>query len=158
MNWLVMNRAELQELHYITQIDNVPSILQHGILSHSRASCLTHKSMAMPEIQDRRSSVVVPNGRPLHEYANLYFCARNPMLFKRQSQRNEMCVLRISVDVLDLPGVVIADCNASSRYVRFAAAPSGLIIVNRQRVFAEDWTDPNRIEYYRKKLQNALRF
>lgn len=80
------------------------------------------------------------------------------MLFKRQSQRNEMCVLRISVDVLDLPGVVIADCNASSRYVRFAAAPSGLIIVNRQRVFAEDWTDPNRIEYYRKKLQNALRF
>src|SRR5262249_21008928 len=61
-------RSELQELHYITPIDNVPSISQHGILSNVRAARLAHASVAMAEIQDRRSRVVVPGGRKLHEY------------------------------------------------------------------------------------------
>ncbi len=71
-----MERHELQDLHYITPIGNVPSILQQGILSHAGASRLQHQSVAMQEMQDRRARVRVPGGRPLHEYANLYICAR----------------------------------------------------------------------------------
>ena len=69
-----MQRDELQELHYITPICNVPSILQHGLLSHVRAAKHKHSSVAMAEIQDRRSEVRVPGGRRLHEYVNLYIC------------------------------------------------------------------------------------
>jgi hypothetical protein len=105
----------------------------------------------MQEIQDRRAKVVVPGGRRLHEYVNLYVCARNPMLYKRQGQHAELCILRISLDVLDLPGVVVTDANASSPYVRFAAAPDGLRIVDQELTFAEYWTDSDRIQYYRKK-------
>ncbi len=60
-----MRREELEELHYITPIANVPSILTHGILSHVRVRKLPHQSVAMPEIQDRRRKVRVPNARPL---------------------------------------------------------------------------------------------
>lgn len=146
-----MERHELNELHYITPIANVSSILLHGILSHARAARTAHASVAMAEIQDRRSRVVVPGGRRLHEYANLYICVRNPMLFKRRPQFGEICVLSVSPAVLDLPGVVITDANASSDYCRFAPAPEGLRIVDRALTFADNWTDPNQIQYFQKK-------
>lgn len=75
-----MNRADVAELHYITAIANVPSMLQHGILSHKLADELVHDSVAMPEIQERRENKRVPGGRMLHEYANMYLDAHNPML------------------------------------------------------------------------------
>ena len=146
-----MKRSELQELHYITPIVNVPSIMERGILSHKRAAKIVHESVAMPEIQDRRAKVVVPRGRPLHEYANLYVCARNVMMYKRKGHHREVCVLKVNTDVLDVPEVVVTDANASGDYVRFAAAPRGLAIVDRELTFAEYWTDPNPILYYQKK-------
>lgn len=146
-----MRRDELAELHYIAHMDNVPSILRLGILSNKKASKVAHTSIAMQAVQDRRAKAVVPGGRKLHEYVNLYVCARNPMLYKRQGQHLDLCVLQVSTDVLDLPGVVVTDANASSDYVRFAAAPAGLRIVDRGLTFADDWRDPDPIQYYRKK-------
>jgi hypothetical protein len=146
-----MERHELRELHYITPICNIPSILQNGVLSHARAARLQHHSVAMQEIQDRRAQVRIPGGRPLHEYANLYICGRNPMLYKRRDQRQTICVLSVSTDVLDLRGVVVSDSNAGSEYVRFAAAPDGLRIVDQAQTFAEYWTDQDPIQQWRKK-------
>lgn len=146
-----MQRSELAELHYITPIANMPSILRLGILSHNRAKRVDHQSVAMNEIQDRRAKVTVPGGKKLHEYVNLYICARNPMIYKRQAQFKELCVLRVNPDVINLPGVVITDGNASGDYVRFSAAPKGLAIVDRDWTFADDWRDPDPIQYFRKK-------
>jgi hypothetical protein len=146
-----MLRGELTELHFITPISNLGSIMEHGILSNERSKKLHHKSVAMQEIQARRASKVVPGGRPLHEYANLYICARNPMMYLRRSQHDELTVLRISTDVLDLKGVVVSDSNSSSDYVRFAAAPKGLDIVRKDMTFADDWRDPDQIQMWKKK-------
>lgn len=137
-----MQRDQLNELHYITPLVNVPSILERGLLSHRRAKAFSHDSVAMAEIQDRRTRVRVPGGRPLHEYVNLYFHARNPMLYKRLPMHGSLCVLRVSTDVFDLPGVVIADRNASSGYVRFGPVPGGLALLDHHDVFAESWQHP----------------
>ncbi len=134
-----MERDQLRELHYITPISNVPSILDRGLLSHTLAMKVRHASIAKEEVQDRRRKVVIPNGLPLHRYVNLYFCARNPMLFARQDQHDSLAVLRIDTAVLDLPGVVVSDQNAASRYARFGASPAALRFVDFQRVFAEYW-------------------
>lgn len=152
-----MRHDELTELHFITSIANVPSILLSGVLSHRRAARYRHESVAMQEIQARRARVVVPGGRLLHEYANLYICARNPMLYRLQGQHRELCVLRISTDVLNLPDVVIADQNASSNYVRFAVSPDGLALVDYEMVFAEYWTHPgdNLAEWRHKSVKCA---
>ena len=106
----------------------------------------------MDEIQERRAKVIVPGGRLLHEYACVYICGRNPMLYKRKDRHGRICVIRVTPDVLDLPGVVVTNGNASSDYVRFAGAPSGLKIVDRELTFAEWWTDEDPVEYYRKKV------
>lgn len=146
-----MNRQDLHELHYIAPIANISSILGQGLLSHAKVASLQHSSVAMSEVQDRRAKKVVPGGRPLHEYVNLYLTARNPMLYYLQPQRGTLCVLAVDPAVLNLSGVVVADANASSDYVRFAAAPGGLSIVDKDMTFAANWTDPDKLEYYRRK-------
>ena len=146
-----MERHQLSELHYITPICNVSSIMRDGILSHVRAAQLHHGSVAMQEMQGRRAQVRVPGGRILHEYANLYVCARNPMLYKRLDQRQQLCILSVSTDVLDLPDVIVTDRNAGGDYVQFRPAPDGLAIVDFELTFAEYWTSPDEIEYWRRK-------
>jgi hypothetical protein len=151
-----MNRDDLTELHYITPIANLPSILERGILSNRRVATLHHQSVAKQEVQDLRARVRVPGGRALHEYANLYICARNPMLFKRQGMHKRICVLRVNTSVLDLPNVVITDQNAASEYRRFSPAPTGLSIVDASRVFAEYWTHPqDPIDEWRHKSEKC---
>jgi len=147
-----MLRTELAELQFITHIDNLASILEHGILSHNQMAARHHVSVAMPEVQDRRAQKVVPGGRRLHDYANLYFCARNPMMFVRRAQHESLCVLSIAPSVLDIPGAVITDQNAASKYVRYAAAPDGLAHVDRELTFARQWTHPgDQIAEWRHK-------
>jgi len=140
-----------QELHYITPIPNVPSVLAHGILCHNRARKVQHDSCASQEIQERRSRVIVPNGRPLHEYANLYFNARNPMMHLLKDNHNNLTVLALSPDIIDLPGVVITDRNASRDFALFLPAPNGLDIIDQELVFAEYWTNPNPIYQHEHK-------
>jgi hypothetical protein len=139
------------ELHCIMPIANLPSVFQHGILSHDRAAAVAHQSVAKQEIQDRRVGKTVPNGLRLHQYANLYFCARNPMLYLRQAQYPNLCVIRVSRGVLERPGVVLSDQNAASDWVRFHSYPDGLARINFDYVFADWWRDDDERIGYRKK-------
>jgi len=138
-----MNRADVTELHYITAIANVPSMLRHGILSHTLADQLAHDSVAMPEIQERRRNKQIPGAGFLHEYANLYFDAHNPMLSKCRGRNNEICVLQIDPGVLDVPGVIIANRNAASNWTSFWPVTDGLGVISRERVFARYWLHPD---------------
>lgn len=139
------------ELHNIMPIGNIPSVLAHGILSHERAAGLPHSDVSMADVQDRRDKVQVPGGLKLHQYANLYFDARNPMMYKRLAHADGLCVLSVSTQVLGLPGVVISDQNAASDYVRFYP-PAAIGVLNFDQIFADDWRHPDdRIAYWRHK-------
>lgn len=100
---------------------------------------MPHHSVAMPEIQDRRRNKQIPGARPLHDYVNLYFDAHNPMLSKCRERNDEICVLRVSVDALNLAGVIITDMNAARDVVRFYDVPTGLAALDRDRLYAEFW-------------------
>jgi len=147
-----MKREELVELHYIAPLDNMPSIHVNGILSHNRAQKVQHQSIAMPEIQALRAKVIVPGGKRLHDYVNLYVHGRNPMMYKRKDQHMTLCVLRVSTAVLDLPGVVVTSGNASSSYIRFVPAPRGLEVVDRDLAFAQYWIHHDPIEHFRRSV------
>ena len=143
------------EFQCILPMDNIPSVLKHGILSYERAARLAHRSVAMPEIQDRRDHKQVPGGLKLHQYANLYFHARNPMLFKRKDEASSLCVLRVSTEVCNIQGVILADSNASSDYVRFLH-PSQWKLLDFDAIYAMDWRHPNDpIAYYRHRSRKC---
>jgi hypothetical protein len=77
------------------------------------------------------------------------------MLYKRRSEHEQLCVIRVGPDVLDIPGVVITDENAAGEYAKFLPAPDGLKIVNKELTFAEYWTDDDVIQYYRRKSRKC---
>ena len=145
-----MKLEDIAELHYISPIANVPSILKHGILSHRLAEKLQHDSIAMEEIQDRRRSKQVPGGKPLHDYVNLYFHAHNPMLSRVRDRNNLVCVLTVSPGVLKMPGVVISDQNAASSWARFHTSLDGLASVNKDIIQARYWNHPDQIQQWRQ--------
>lgn len=146
-----MPKIIIEELHYIAPIRNIPSILQHGILCHNEARKLPHADISMNEIQERRADKKVPNGLNLHDYANLYFDAHNPMLSKRRDQNSDICILCINTDVLNLNGVVLADQNASADFVRFYDSPSGLQHLDFEIIFNKYWTNDDPFEQRRRK-------
>lgn len=150
-----MNRADIAELQYITPIENVPSILEHGILSNRQAARMAHASVAMEEVQDRRRNKQIPGAGPLHEYANLYFDAHNPMLSKRRSQNDVICVLRIDPATLDMPGVIVADRNAASDYVRFYPAADGIQALDGEMVFARFWI--NAVDPFDEMIRKSVK-
>jgi hypothetical protein len=140
---------KLREFQNITLIENIPSILKHGIVSHSEAAKLAHLSLALQEVQDKRHAKRVPGGLALHEYANVYFHARNPMMSRRRNEAHRLCVLRISTEILSMPGAVVTDQNAASNYVRFST-PDRLGFMDLDYVFARSWKHPgDQIEEWR---------
>ncbi len=139
-------------LFNIQAIDNVPSIMKSGLLSNERARKIEHVSIAMQEVQDRREGVCVPNGLKLHQYANLYFDPRNPMLSKKRSQNEDICILKFDRSVLDIDGVILSDKNASCGYAAFYGPEIGLDKIDFDLVYARFWTDENYYEQRRKKL------
>ena len=143
------------EFQCIMPLENIPSVLAHGILSHEQASRLPHRSVALNAVQDLRDVKQVPGGFKLHQYANLYFHARNPMLSKRRGEAGNLCVLRISTEVLKINGVVFADSNASSKYVRFLA-PSQWRLLAFDDIFAMNWKHPDdRITEWRHSARKC---
>jgi hypothetical protein len=136
-------------------IANVPSVMDRGILSYERAAKLAHHSVALQPVQDKRDKKQVPGGLKLHQYANLYFHARNPMMFKRQAEAPHLCVLRVSPRVLELEGAVISDQNAASDYVRFLH-PRQWSLLEFDAIYAMDWRHPdNRAAYFRHSSQKC---
>jgi hypothetical protein len=143
-----MEREQLEELHYITHVDNMPSICSLGVLSNRGASRVGHKSVADPEVQERRKRKRVPSGLLLHDYANLYVTARNPMLYKRirDGQIDELCVVQISTTVLDLDGVVVTDRNAAKFGCGFKSPSEGIDGVDGELLVRTYWGDGDALE------------
>ena len=137
-----MTLDDLPELHYITPLKNLVSIMQHGILSHERAEKIKHESVAMQEIQDLRADVVLPNHRKLHSYANVYIYARNKMMSKIREHHRGLCVLRLDRRILNHSTAIVSDQNASSKYVRFSEVIAGLGRIDKDTVFADSWIYP----------------
>jgi hypothetical protein len=140
----VMDRDEVAELHFITSIANLDSILRRGILSHNRAARLEHRSVASEDVQGRRRGKSVPGGSRLHSYANLYFHARNPMMYcLLQDGHDDLIVLRLSAAALDITDTIVTDGNAASAGTRFYPSPDGLLNLDSELIFAKYWTDEN---------------
>lgn len=138
-------RTRKRYLYNITAIANIPSIIQHGIVSHDSAQRFQHNSIAMTDVQERRSLIKVPNGLRLHQYANLYFTYHNPMMYKRKELSEALCVLAVSAAVLNIDECVVSDMNAAASLVRFYSAAEGIGVLDFDMVFAEYWVHPGDI-------------
>ncbi|WP_157900902.1 DUF4433 domain-containing protein [Mycobacterium terramassiliense] len=140
-------------MHYITSIANLRSIADLGILSHNLAEEIQHESIANESVQENRVDKRVPNGMLLHDYVNLYFDARNAMMYCRLHLRTAIAVVSVNPVVLDTPGTVITDLNAATSGVGFFESPGGLANLDEERVYTDDWRDPDPWVQLKQKQQ-----
>jgi hypothetical protein len=138
-----MHIRDVRELQYIAPIENVPSILDLGILSHRLAAEIPHRDTSLAEVQERRSRIHWPGHRPLHEYVCLYLNARNATLYRMKQESRGVCVLGISTKTLDLPGVMLTTGNAGSPHSKQVRWNEGqaLQFLDREEIFANSWKD-----------------
>jgi len=137
-------------VYNIMPIENIPSVMRRGIVCYDEMQKIKHTSIALEDVQERRNAVVIPNGKRLHRYANLYFSYNNPMLFRRKEEADHLCILAVSATVLDLDGCVVSDRNAASNLARFYTSDEGLEIINFKVVHDQYWTDNNPIKHREK--------
>ena len=143
-----------KSFYNIMPVENIPSVIRNGILSFYETKNIEHSSVAMNEVQLRREMVKIPNGEKLHSYANLYFTYHNPMLYKRKDNAEELCVLAVSLDVLNIEGCVVTDQNAATDLVRFYEPKDGIDKIDFKKVFQQSWTHN---DYYEQKLHKAIK-
>lgn len=140
-----MELREVRPLHYITYIDNLPSIFERGLLCWNRAKSIPHRSFALTTVQDRRAAKRVVPGRTVHDYVNLYFNARNATLLRalRDNERlggnpeAELCVLEISPACLRWDNVMLTDGNAAATLTRFGTVANFLPTMRADLIYAE---------------------
>jgi O-acetyl-ADP-ribose deacetylase (regulator of RNase III) len=102
----------------MTHIDNVPSILNHGILSHEQVEArkIRYTSIYDTEIVSRRRGKMTPDGLSLWHYANLYFQPRNPMLYRvllEGDNKSKIVIIHLRKDLLTQPGLLLSTGNAA---------------------------------------------
>lgn len=144
-------RTKRKCIYNITAIENIPSIMENGILCYDAVRKLPHCSIAINTVQERRERVIIPNGLRLHRYANLYFDYNNPMLYKRKDMAEKICVLAVDTSVLNDPNCIISDRNAATDLVKFYPASEGVDQIDFKKVFAQYWTHDDHYEYLNHK-------
>ena len=105
--------------HFI-HMDNLPGILQDGLLCHSAMQNKAYVDISDPSVQLGREYKTIPvTETNLHDYVPLYFGPKTPLVVKYQDRNEEFLYLRFSLNILQLSGAVFSDGNARSNATRF---------------------------------------
>lgn len=91
---------KIKQLFYITHIDNVVSILKHGIMSHQQIeeTKIPFTKIYDTQIVSSRQYRQTPDNKSLWEYANVYLQARNPMLYRVLCEKDASEIVIIGID------------------------------------------------------------
>lgn len=137
----------IKQLYYITHIDNIPSILKYGILSHLliEERGLDYTKIYDPEIVSSRKSKNTPDGKSLWHYSNLYIQSRNPMLYRVICEKsfNNIAVLAILPSILDKPDSFITTGNAAHSLTEIFPSSEKIKVLNdlKKVLNNEYWND-----------------
>lgn len=156
MNKISDKYTMIEFLYNINALKNLPSIFSYGLLSKNRLrKNYAHQEVDLsnPDVQNRRDYIKIANHGELHDYANLYFDARNPMMYNiiNHKDLDDLCIICIDKGVLDLEDTIVTDRNAASELALFEKPEKGLKFINFELVFAQYWEDPDYLEKAEKK-------
>ncbi len=152
-----MPKLDIRNLYYITHVDNLPSILEKGILSLEKIEeervHTTH--IYNTEIVNRRKEKNTPDRKSLWNYANLYFQPRNPMMYRvvheKKKRAKDLAVVPVTIKVLQTPGAFITDGNAANDPTQFYTPSDGLKMIEQQwKIVQSEWW--NNLDGSKRKI------
>jgi len=138
---------QINQLYYITHIENLNSMLDMGILSHEQVEArnIPFKRIYDESIVSSRQLRTTPDGRSLWHFANLFFQARNAMLYRITCEHSidDIAVLGLRFDVVNHSENFIALGNAAAGATDILPGQLGLRQIPTLRAdFAREyWSD-----------------
>lgn len=138
---------KLRGFYYITHIDNIPSILDRGILCHREIEEAKIQFISIYDIDivSHRKNIKLPDGRSLWDFANLYFQPRNAMLYRvaffSGKKIEEIAIIGLKVSILDREDILITTGNAASPYTEILSKKESQKYIKniREKVDKEWW-------------------
>jgi ssDNA thymidine ADP-ribosyltransferase, DarT len=119
---LIPDEHKSRFIYHFTSIENLPSILEHGLLSYNekRRLGIEHLSIAEDSIQARRANMIVTCGPKgcVHDYVPFYFGSLSPMLLavvnKKNVDQQFIIHIALSIDILDHEAAVFTSASANT--------------------------------------------
>lgn len=146
-------KPEVKGLYYITHVNNVPSIVQNGILAHRQV--LGQKIPFTPiydtEIVSNREKKRVEADKTLWDFANTYFQPRNPMLYRvlREKDKGDIVVIAVQPRVLSIFGAFVTNGNAANFDTEIFPSAEGQKHID-WKIIASDWW--NSVDGSKRKI------
>jgi len=140
---------------HFCHVDNLPGVLQHGLLSCNEQVRLgiRHLSVAQQSIQQRRAQMPVTCGPRgvVHDYVPLYLCKRSSMLMAVLQTKNvdqQMLVyLAVPIDIVARADTVFSAAAANTEPPpTFHSAPKDLQKLNWSAIDSQKWAMANDAE------------
>lgn len=162
-----LKKYKIQYLHYMTHIDNAPSIFKHGILSRNQVKKLgiEHKDISSPTVQNSRLWQKLEFGKTLYDYVPLYFAVKTPMQYVITTSaptKNRKIVISnedlifIDIDALkvfQIPGIIFTDGNSASSNTNFFYDVSKLCNLDWEVIHGPGDYEGTKGECYSKEWQ-----
>ena len=138
---IVLEKCGIETIDHMTHIDNLETILAHGLYAHSNPYKQT--DISNEEVNDRRSKLEPVYNKAIHDYVPFYFNARNAMLYRNQCHFGEdIIILGFEQDIILEENVLFTNNNASSGSASFTSDASELLdstFIDWDIVFSNRW-------------------
>ena len=139
-------------VYHFTHVENLPEILEHGLLSISEKKRLgiEHTNIAFSDIQERRSRMKIHCGNKgvVHDYVPLYFCKRSSMLLSlirsKVADQQFIIYFEFPIEILDQYPAVFSDASANTIVPpNFYSDPDDLEKLNWDAIDSLKWSMPS---------------
>jgi hypothetical protein len=124
----ILNQYNIKYLFHMTHIDNLASILSHGLYSHNNQ--YQKIDISDNQVNSRRQKAEPIYHQSIHSYVPFYFNPKNNMLSRRRSIQDDIVILVLGRKLFSKENVLFTDGNASSDATQFYNKKEDLNKVN----------------------------
>lgn len=112
-----LNHYGIDAIYHMTHIDNVASILEHGLLAHDNGR--TQVDISDHCVNALRSKVEPFYGKAIHAYVPFYLNPKNAMLYTRRSLQEDIVIFAFDRTLMLDDKTLFSDGNAASSSTQF---------------------------------------
>lgn len=136
---LSLDAFEIKYIYHITHINNLGSILEYGLQSHSNA--FVSSRIDNTSVNNRRDRIEAINGRNIHSYVPFYFNPKNPMLYVNREIQDDIIVLAFDISLILKKDSLFTDGNAAVTSTEFFHDLADLVHLNWDCINAKYWNN-----------------
>lgn len=126
-------------LFHMTHIDNLPHILEQGLLSHSKVS--KYINISDRNVNSLRDRTEHYHNFKIHDYVPFYFNPRNAMLYRMQKEHHDkIVILEVDKKIVIKDYTLFSMRNAARKDSKLISCKYDLLNFPWSDIYADSWT------------------